>query len=162
MRRFLSFFLCALLVSTTVNLPTASAASTYTLNLSVYESEEYMGLFSDESQTAAGGAKKCLRGFFLGATLKKMIVKKSSKVKIFNESAKVVGLGSLSTVTWKKAGTDLDADGEEYPVGNCIFSGKIKLKKADFYSIEIDGVDEPFDIEFSDLVKKKWKLTLTI
>lgn len=162
MQRFFSLFLCAILFSTTVNLPPASAASTYTLNLSVYESEEYMGLFSDENQTAAGGAKKCLRGFFLGATLKKMIVQKSSKVKIFNESAKVVGLGSLSKVTWKKAGTDFDADGEEYPLGNCIFSGQIKLKKADFYSIEIAGVDEPFDIEFSDLVKKKWKLTLTI
>jgi hypothetical protein len=150
------------LVSTTVNLPTAAAASTYTLNLSVYESEGYMGLFSDEDQTAAGGAKKCLRGFFLGLGLTKMVVKKSSKVKIFNESGKVVGLGSLSTVTWKKAGTEVDSDGEEYPVGNCIFSGKIKLKKADFYSIEIAGVDEPFDIEFSDLVKKKWKLTLTL
>jgi len=162
MRRFLSLFLCAILVSTTVNLPTAAAASTYTLNLSVYESEGYMGLFSDEDQTAAGGAKKCLRGFFLGLGLTKMVVKKSSKVKIFNESGKVVGLGSLSTVTWKKAGTEVDSDGEEYPVGNCIFSGKIKLKKADFYSIEIAGVDEPFDIEFSDLVKKKWKLTLTL
>jgi hypothetical protein len=162
MRRFLSLFLCAILVSTTVNLPTATAASTYTLNLSVYESEGYMGLFSDEDQTAAGGAKKCLRGFFLGLGLTKMVVKKSSKVKIFNESGKVVGLGSLSNVTWKKAGTEVDSDGEEYPVGNCIFSGKIKLKKADFYSIEIAGVDEPFDTEFSDLVKKKWKLTLTL
>ena len=149
-------------MSTTVNLPTAAAASTYTLNLSVYESEGYMGLFSDEDQTAAGGAKKCLRGFFLGLSLTKMVVKKSSKVKIFNESGKVVGLGSLSNVTWKKAGTEVDSDGDEYPVGNCIFSGKIKLKKADFYSIEIAGVDEPFDTEFSDLVKKKWKLTLTL
>ena len=162
MKRSIYFLLSAVLVATVVNPPTVSAASTYTLNLSVYESEGYMGLFSDEAQTAAGGAKKCLRGFFSGFPVKKMTISKSSKVKVFNESGKVVGLGSLSNVTWKKTGVDLDADGEEYPIGNCTFTGKIKVKKADFYSISITGVDEPFDVEFSDLVKKKWKLTLIL
>lgn len=162
MKRLSFFFLSALLVSTVINAPNAAAAATYTLNLSVYEPEGYLGLFSDESQTPARGAIKCLRGFFGGYPIKKMIVTKSSKVKVFNESGKVVGLGSLSTVTWKKVGTDLNADGKEYPLGNCIFSAKIKVKKADFYSISITGVDEPYDAEFSDLVKNKWKLTLTI
>jgi hypothetical protein len=163
MKRISYFLLSAVLVSTAVNPTTASAASTYTLNLSVYESDGLLGLFSDESQTAAAGAKKCLRGFyFSGASINKMIVTKSSKVKVLNESSKMVGLGTLSTLTWKKAGTDVDSDGVEYPVGNCIFSAKIKLKKSDFYSIQITGVDETFDISHSDLVKKKWKLTLTI
>lgn len=149
------------LVSTAFNAPIASAASTYTLSLTVYESEGYMGLFSDESQTPAGGAKKCLRGFFSGYPMKKMTFTKSSKVKVVNESGKVVGLGSLSTLVWKKAGTDLDADGFEYPLGNCIFSTKIKLKKADFYSIQIGGINEAYDVAFSELVADKWKLTLT-
>jgi hypothetical protein len=162
MKRLSHFFFAALLVTTVLVPTTSSAASTYTLNLSAYEAEGFIGLFSDEVQTPAGGAKKCLRGFFGGFPLTKMIITKSSKVKVFNESGKVVGLGSLSTVSWKKTGVDFDADGEEYPVGNCIFSGKIKVKKADFYSISIAGVDEPFDVEFSDLVKKKWKLTLTL
>lgn len=150
------------LVSTAFSAPVASAASTYTLSLTVYESEGYMGLFSDESQTPAGGAKKCLRGFFSGYPMEKMTITKSSKVKVVNESGKVVGLGSLSTLVWKKAGTDLDADGVEYPLGNCIFSTKIKLKKADFYSIQITGLSGGYDISFSDLVADKWKLTLTL
>jgi hypothetical protein len=33
---------------------------------------------------------------------------------------------------------------------------------ADFYSIRIAGVDEAFDVSFSDLVADKWKLTLTL
>ena len=149
-------------ISTAFNAPAASAASTYTLNLSVYESEGFMGLFSDENQTPAGGAKKCLRGFFSGYPMKKMTILKSSKVKVLNESGKVVGLGTLSGVTWKKAATDLDADGVEYPLGNCIFSTKLKVKKADFYSIQITGLDEAYDVSFSELGADKWKLTLLL
>jgi len=162
MKRSIYFFLSAILVASAVNAPTASASATYTLNLSVYESEGFIGLFSDEPATPAYGAKKCLRGFFGGYPLKKMSINKSSKVKVFNESGKVVGLGSLQKVTWKKAGVDLDADGLEYPLGNCTFTGKIKVKKADFYSISVAGVDETYDVAFSDLVKQKWKLTLTL
>jgi len=162
MKRFSYILMSLVLASTAFNAPAASAASTYTLTLSVYESDGFMGLFSDETQTPAGGAKKCHRGFFSGYPMKKMTISKSSKVKVLNESEKVVGLGSLSTVTWKKAGTDLDADGVEYPLGNCIFSTKLKVKKADFYSIRITGVTEAYDVSFSDLVADKWKLTLTL
>ena len=49
----LSYILMSLVfISTAFNAPAASAASTYTLNLSVYESEGFMGLFLDHGNAS--------------------------------------------------------------------------------------------------------------
>jgi hypothetical protein len=99
--------------------------------------------------------------------LKYQKIGNKSKIKVKNDSGKIVGIGTLSKVGWKKDRSEEDEDPEIGTVvyGTCTYSQSIKVTKSNFYSIEFSGTNTEipaFDIALSDLIKKKWKLTLTI
>jgi hypothetical protein len=156
--------------------PISSAATTYTINLTVLEEASALNiaLYDDEGQSISDGVKKCkskeISWINHNATSKYDLVKSTkignqTKVKIKNDSSKIVGLGTLSTVIWRYDRSEVDDNPDIGTIvyGTCIYSQKIKVTLSDFYSIELVGVaTEPFDISLADLKKKKWKLTLTI
>ena len=154
------------------------AATTYTLKLTIIDEEgaTNVGLYDDAGdQSVQHGKKECseAKKMYINPdpTSTSDIVKyqkigNTSKIKVKNDSGKIVGIGTLSKIGWKKDRVEND-DPEIGPIvyGTCSYSQKIKVSKSNFYSIEFSGtnVDVPsFDIALSDLIKKKWKLKLTI
>lgn len=165
------------LVASFVTASQSEAATTYTINLRVIDSDSAtnIALYDDSGdQSASHGVKECSdskvmwinRNASRASDIMKFTkVGNRTKIKVKNDSGKVVGLGTLSKVSWLQDREEMDDDPEIGLVvfGTCIYSQKIKVKASDFYSIEISGLDaEPFDVSLASLKKKKWNLTLTI
>jgi hypothetical protein len=157
----------------------ADAAKSYTiaLTLIVEEAATNFALYDDEgNQDSAHGRKKCSddNPIWLNPNptstsdiAKSMKVNKNTRVKVKSDSGRTVGIGTLSKVGWIKDREEQDEDEEiGYIIyGTCTYSQSIKVSKSAFYSIELSGTKtpvNPFDISFQDLMKKKWKLTLTV
>ena len=81
-------------------------------------------------------------------------VSTATRVRVKNESGKIIGTGSLSSIVWitKYASGNLIQ-------GSCKFTGKIKVKSAQFYSIELVGL-QTYDFSASELKAKKWKVNI--
>ena len=157
----------------------AHSATTYTLNLTIIDEDATtnVALYDDAGdQSVSHGRKKCSDTKLMWLNpdpistsdlIKYQKIGNKSKIKVKNDSGKIVGIGTLSVVGWIKDRVEEDEDPEIGTVvyGTCTYSQKIKVSKSNFYSIEFSGtnVEVPsFDIALSDLIKKKWKLTLTI
>jgi len=96
---------------------------------------------------------------------------KTTKVKILNESKKLLTLATLSKVNWLNPGppeysyTQDDGVKVNTVSGTCAFSQNIKLGKSKFYTIEFSGLKSEvptFDFSFAELVKKKWAITIRV
>jgi hypothetical protein len=110
-----------------------------------------------------------------------------ARVKVTSASGATAGLGNLnsvlaSNIRWEvsienTADWDSDVDypyeneeddptysegGYEYVffTANCVYSGNVTLIKSNAYTIYIDGARGP-EYSYAELVKKKWKVTLT-
>lgn len=157
----------------------ANSATNYTLNLTIIDEEAStnIALYSGEGDlNQSHGKKKCTgeKVFWINpnATSTNDLAKwtkigNKTKVKVKNDSGKIVGIGTLSKVGWKKDREEIDEDPEIglKVYGTCTYSQVIKVSKSNFYSIEFSGTNTvvpSFDISLSDLIKKKWNLTLTI
>ena len=158
----------------------ANSASTYTLNLTIIDkdADKAVTLYDDDplgNQDVKHGIKVCSdpESWYFNPNLNKYDtevmkdlnrITTTTKIKVKSDTGRIVGLGTLSKVGWKK---DREEDGE-YGLkvyGTCTYSKAIKVSKSNFYSIEFSGTNlkvPAFDIAFTDLVKMKWKLTLKI
>ena len=81
-------------------------------------------------------------------------VSTGTRVRVKNESGKIIGTGGLSTIVWV---TDY-ASGNLIQ-GSCKFTGRITVKSAQFYSIELVGLGS-YDFSLSELKAKKWKVNI--
>jgi hypothetical protein len=162
-----------------VSTVSSHSAPSYTLNLTIVDEDATtnVALYDDEGdQSASHGRKKCSSAKLMWLNpdpistsdiIRYQKIGNKSKIKVKNDSGKIVGIGTLSVVGWKEDRVEENEDPEIGTVvyGTCTYSQKIKVSKSNFYSIEFSGtnVEVPsFDIALSDLIKKKWKLTLTI
>lgn len=175
----LSVLLTTVLAFAMSSTVTAHSVTTYTLTLTIIDedADTNIALYDDAGdQSAKHGIKKCSDSKVMWINpyasstsdlIKYQKIGNKSKIKVKNDSGKIVGIGTLSTVGWKKDREEVDEDPEIGTIvyGTCIYSQKIKVSKSNFYSIEFSGTNTEipsFDIALSDLIKKKWKLTLTI
>ena len=157
----------------------AYSATTYTLNLTIIDEDAFtnVGLYDDDGdQSVKHGIKNCSTSkamwinpepYNTSDIIKFQKIGNKSKIKVKSDTGKIVGIGTLSKVGWIKDRVEEDEDPEIGTIvyGTCTYSQAIKISKSNFYSIEFSGTnaDVPsFDIAFTDLVKKKWKLTLKI
>jgi hypothetical protein len=157
----------------------SQSATSYTLKLTIIDEDAAtnVALYDDAGdQSTKHGVKKCSDSKLMWLNpdpvstsdiLKYQKIGNKSKIKVKNDSGKIVGIGTLSKVGWKKDRSEEDEDPEIGTVvyGTCTYSQSIKVTKSNFYSIEFSGTNTEipaFDIALSDLIKKKWKLTLTI
>ena len=175
----LSVLLTTVLAFAMASTVTAHSATSYTLTLTIIDEDAAtnIGLYDDTGdQSTKHGIKNCsdAKMSYINPNwsstsdlIKYQKIGNKSKIKVKNDSGKIVGIGTLSTVGWKKDREEVDEDPEIGTIvyGTCIYSQKIKVSKSNFYSIEFSGTNTEipsFDIALSDLIKKKWKLTLTI
>jgi hypothetical protein len=157
----------------------AQSATSYTLKLTIIDEDAAtnVALYDDAGdQSTKHGVKKCSDSKLMWLNpdpvstsdiLKYQKIGNKSKIKVKNDSGKIVGIGTLSKVGWIKDRAEEDEDPEIGTIvyGTCTYSQKIKVFKSNFYSIEFSGTNTEipaFDISLSELIKKKWKLTLTI
>ena len=157
----------------------AQSATSYTLNLTIIDEDAAtnIALYNDDGdQSTKHGVKKCSDSkviwlnpdpYDTSDILKYQKIGNKSKIKVKSDSGKIVGIGTLSKVSWKKDRSEEDDDPEIGTIvyGTCSYSQSIKVFKSNFYSIEFSGTNTEipaFDISLADLIKKKWKLTLTI
>jgi hypothetical protein len=175
----ISVILTSVLALAMASTVTAHSATSYTLTLTIIDEDATTNirLYDDAGdQSTKHGVKKCsdskvmwLNPYASSTSdlIKYQKIGNKSKIKVKNDSGKIVGIGTLSTVGWKKDREEIDEDPEIGTIvyGTCTYSQKIKVSKSNFYSIEFSGTNTevpPFDIALTDLIKKKWKLTLTI
>jgi hypothetical protein len=156
----------------------SNSATTYTLKLTIIDEDAAtnIAVYGDEDQSVKGAIKNCstAKEMWLNPNpqstsdiIKFQKIGNKSKIKVKNDSGKIVGIGTLSKVGWIKDREELDDDSSSGIIvyGTCTYSQSIKVSKSNFYSIEFSGTntDIPsFDVALTDLIKKKWKLTLTI
>jgi hypothetical protein len=156
----------------------ANSATTYTLNLTIIDEDaaKNVSLYDDDplgNQDVKHGIKVCSdpTSWYFNPDpndiqiTKKQRIGTKTKIKVKSDTGRIVGIGTLSKVGWIK---DREVDEGEYGLivyGTCTYTKAIKVSKSNFYSIEFSGTNlnvPAFDIAFTDLVKKKWKLTLKI
>ena len=159
----------------------AQSATTYTLNLMIIDkdADKAVSLYDDDplgNQDVKHGIKVCSdpeswyfkpnRDTYDTEIIKYLNrITTTTKIKVKSDTGRIVGLGSLSKVGWKKDREEDDEQGGLVVYGTCTYSKAIKVSKSNFYSIEFSGTNlkvPAFDIAFTDLVKMKWKLTLKI
>jgi hypothetical protein len=133
----------------------SQAATSYKLNLVVTETEaiDRIARFNGETTKAVCGKKNFtfLNGNFTGQAAK---VNTSTRVRVKNESGKLIGTGSLSSILWK---TDY-ASGNLIQ-GTCSFSTTLTVKSAQFYTIELIGLSS-YDFSLTELKASKWKVSI--
>lgn len=151
----------------------AQSATTYTLNLTIIDevAAKNVALTDNEGdQSIKHGIKECSDPksiYFtpdLTGIIKYQRIGTKTKIRVKSDTGRIVGIGTLSKVGWIK---DREEETEYglFVYGTCTYSKAIKVSKSNFYSIEFSGTNlnvPAFDIAFTDLVKKKWKLTLKI
>lgn len=77
-------------------------------------------------------------------------------IKVLDGSGAIVGLGSLTS----SAAVPRDAvEPGQIAIYDCVYAGKVKVKKTDFYTIEIAG-RSGVSYSYAELVKSKWKAFL--
>ena len=162
-----------------MGVPAGNSASSYTINLTIIDEDAAtnVALYDDDGdQSSAHGKKKCTDSKVLWLNpnprttsdiIKYQKIGNRTQIKIKNDSGKVVGLGTLSKVSWIKDREEIDDDPEIglQVFGTCVYSQKIRVKSSDFYSIEFANSNSeitPYDISLSELKKKKFKLTLQV
>ena len=176
--------LTALLIAVSVNfglIVNANSATTYTLKLTVIE-ESIDGIekiyFTDGTPlNISSGIDNCSppnRYAGWSDENRKAIyakIGKTTKVKVLNESKKLLTLATLSKVSWLYPGppeyayTQDDGVKVNKVYGTCAFSQNIKLGKSKFYTLEFSGLKgefPTFDFSFAELVKKKWAITIWV
>jgi len=178
MRNFRYLMVFATVLSLVVgSMVSAHSATTYTLTLTLIDKDaaSKITLFDDEGdQSASHGRKTCSVAKLMWLNedpsgLDDMVyyqkIGNKSKVRVKSDSGRIVGIGTLSRVDWKRDRVVVEPEYGPIVYGTCIYSQKIKVSKSNFYSIEFSGTNvqvSTFDIALSDLIKKKWKLTLYI
>jgi hypothetical protein len=159
----------------------AQSATTYTLNLTIIDKDaaKNVVLYDDDplgNQDIKHGIKVCSdpESWYFNPNLNKYdleVIKDlnrittTTKIKVKSDTGRIVGLGTLSKVGWIKDRETDEGEGGLKVYGTCTYTKAIKVSKSNFYSIEFSGTNlnvPAFDIAFTDLVKKKWKLTLKI
>ncbi len=172
------FFVASLNFSFIVN---ANSATIYTLKLTVIEESidgiEKINDIGGNPLNISSGIYYCsIPNRYAGWSYesRKAIYAKigtTTKVKVLNESRKLLALTTLSKTNWLNPGSPEYAytqdDGTQVHTvsGTCAFSQNIKLGKSKFYTIEFSGLkdDVPtFDFSFAELVKKKWAITIRV
>jgi len=78
-------------------------------------------------------------------------IRKGSQIKFLDGSGNIVGLGKLKIVK------PIRSSGDWY----CTYRGSASVKRADFYTINIDDREGP-DYSYNELKKDKWKISLSI
>ena len=135
------------------NIQSAHAA-TYKLTVNIKVSSV---LFSEDTVEDAVSVCKIGKNRF-----NDFIFKLGSTIKVLNESDKTVGLGKITSASFvREDDPGLLGNQNGYLMGYCAFKGVVKVKKADFYSILIDGRGGA-EFDFSDLKTAKWKINLFI
>jgi hypothetical protein len=141
-----------LLFSQILGLSHSQAASTYKLEVVVVELEavKQIARFNGATVKEVCGQKKVtfLNKSFTGQDAK---VTSFTRIRVKNESGKIIGTGSLSKILWA----------EDYASGNliqgtCLFTTIITVKAAEYYTVELVGLDS-YDFSLADLKKTKWK-----
>jgi hypothetical protein len=156
----------------------ANSAATYTLKLTFIEKslEGVEKIYVGESPSGyLSGIEHCsLPNRYVGwsdSTSKAIYAKigKTTKIKVLNESKRLLALATLSKVDWLYPGPlEYMYTGDDGVVvnaiyGNCAFSQSIKLGKSKFYTLEFSGLKgefPTFDYSFAELVKKKWTIII--
>jgi hypothetical protein len=167
MKRLVTVALLPVSVFSFLVLPNAMAAG-YTLKVEVTVNEfEYFEGYDDAiydqnqdgspdtdyvpSKTdLASATKNCKAGY------NDYKIGPNSRIKVNNESGKVVGLGNLTKVSLL---TNLP--GKETYLYFCKYSGSVKVGVAKFYKVLIDGRSGP-DYSISELKSLKWQIKLEI
>jgi hypothetical protein len=151
-----SLFLISLLASAQFfGSASAQAAATYTLQITVNEVATVgnVARFNGATVKEVCGAPNYL---YLTPSFDEYAAKISSatRVRVKNESSKIIGTGGLSSILWitKYSSGNLIQ-------GSCKFVGKVKVKSAQFYSIELVGLGS-YDFSATELKAKKWKVNI--
>lgn len=141
-----------LLFSQIIGSTYSQAASTYKLTVVVVELEavKQIARFNGATVKDVCGQKQVefLNKSFTGQNAK---VTSFTRIRVKNESGKIIGTGSLSKILWA----------EDYASGNliqgtCLFTTTITVKAAEYYTVELVGL-ESYDFSIADLKKTKWK-----
>jgi len=133
----------------------AQAATAYKLKITVTESDaiKKIARFNGETVKDVCGQKNFtfLNKSFTGQVAK---VTTTTRVRVKNESGKLIGTGTLSSIVW-----ETDYSSGNLIQGTCRFSTTLTVKPAQFYTIELIGLSS-FDFSLADLKSSKWKVSI--
>lgn len=149
------FVTIALIITQILGTTYAQAASTYKLKISVSEMEasKQIARFNGASVKDVCGARKVtfLNKSFRGQDAK---VTAFTKVRVKNESGKIIGTGTLSKIVWVT-----DYTSGNLIQGSCQFTATVTVKSAEFYTVELVGL-ESYDFSLKELKDQKWKVAI--
>jgi hypothetical protein len=133
----------------------AHAATSYKLKLIVAETEaiNQIARFNGKTAKDVCGQKNFtfLNGSFTGQTAK---VNTTTRVRVKNESGKLIGTGTLSSILW-----ETDYTSGNLIQGSCRFTTTLTVKPAQFYTIELIGLSS-YDFSMTELKASKWKVSI--
>lgn len=107
-------------------------------------------------RTAGSGYSVCVSGLVPLESGKYFRITLGSTIKVVNESNKTIGLGKISSTSFK-----IGADSRFPDFGYCIFKGVVTVNKAQFYKLMVDGRNGP-DYSFAELKELKWEVDLSL
>jgi hypothetical protein len=88
-------------------------------------------------------------------------VQLGSLIQVKNESNVLISTGKVLTGHIENRGTYLNEDGKISPNFRCVFDFVLKLPKANFYKINIEGHREKL-YSYDELTQNNWKIKLSI